>query len=84
MQQMLDVVKDTWYDLAGGEDPPSIDIHTIANFLADVWKVSDRAYALKYIHHCVQSPTTQELDWDDFNQLFCRGIFMSSLTNSID
>ena len=53
VQQMLDVVKDTWYELAGGDDPPSINIKTIAHFLSDVWKVSDRSYALKYIHHCV-------------------------------
>lgn len=73
---MLDVVKQTWYQLADGKDPLELSIEVVATHLALKWKVSDYPYSLKYIKRSYQiKPDAQALDWDDFNALFVRGIF---------
>ena len=49
------------------------------------WNVADKANCLKYVRKVSYTSAILEdrLDWDDFNGIFCKGIFKYSLITAV-
>lgn len=63
--QMLEVVNQTWYFLADGQDPLELAIEIVAGHLAFNMKVSDKSNAIKYIKAvCFLPDEAKIIDWD--------------------
>jgi hypothetical protein len=70
------------------EDPHELRVADVCELLALEWQIADQPNCLKYVRKVsyteysnrVESrPSEFKLDWDDFNAIFCKGIFKYTL-----
>jgi hypothetical protein len=57
-------------------------MHEVACLISNEWKaVNDIGSATKFIQKAIFSKKTT-IDWDDFNAIFCKGIFRYVIVNT--
>ena len=77
---MLEEVRSIWFALDGDEGQLHLDIVQVSKELCKSNIFPDLSSAQKYIQATIQSKASQ-LDFDDFNSIFCKGIFRHSIVS---
>ena len=80
INDMLEEVRSIWFALDGEEGQLHLDIVQVSKELCKYNIFPDPSSATKYIQATIQSKASQ-LDFDDFNSIFCKGIFRHSIVS---
>ena len=80
INDMLEEVRSIWFALDGDEGQLHLDIVQVSKELCKSNIFPDLSSAQKYIQATIQSKASQ-LDFDDFNSIFCKGIFRHSIVS---
>ena len=77
---MLAEVRKVWFDLDAGGGKLELETDVVAFKLCSspFAAFPDHSTAKKYIWDCIQAKKDQ-LDWNDFNSIFSKGIFKDAI-----
>lgn len=77
---MLYQVRSIWFDIDDGRGQLELSLDEVAKKLCQMQVLPDKSTAEKYICLCKQNQD-KLIDYDDFNSIFCKGIFKYSIIN---
>lgn len=72
---MLALVRSLWDKLDKNRGNLELDLPSVANLLCDFKALPDQSTAMKYICNAIHKTGAGMIDYDDFNSIFCKGIF---------
>lgn len=78
INEMLAEVREIWYYLDDGRGDLEIELRQVSELFSQLQVIADVSSAEKYIQTSIQSKT-KILDYDDFNSIFCKGIFRHAI-----
>ena len=80
INDMLLEVRSIWFELDQERGLLELDMVPVCQLLCSLGVLPDVSSAQKYIQTSIQSKTNL-LDYDDFNSIFCKGIFRHSIVS---
>ena len=80
INDMLREVRDLWFELDQDRGALEQDLLSISQMLCRLQVLPDVSSAHKYIGKVIQSDT-RLLDYDDFNAIFCKGVFRHAIVS---
>ena len=78
---MLAEVREIWHTIDDGRGNLELELLQASKQLCKFKVFPDIHTAQKYIQASIQSPKAKVLDYDDFNSIFCKGIFRHSVVS---
>ena len=82
INEMLAEVREIWLLLDQDEGELELDLLKVSQFLSEQQVIPDVSSASKYILTTIQAKTKQTLlNYDDFNSIFCKGIFRHAIVS---